>query len=803
MGGLGAGAVSFGADGRFREIAINNNRLAGERIAVSPFSGVAVRIAQGTTVYTRILQEQGKDADGLDPLRLQPGMLAWRGLYPVSYYRLKDDAAPAKVFMTAFAPLIPFDHEASIMPVFFLSLRVFNPADEALDVSVAFHWENFCGASSSHTPELPPKILPVSLQTEKPPAPPPIRKGSGQEDEDALPVRISPNALLFGHLREALFNEDGEYCLALRLKGDITPETLVWNPGDPAARATFWKSFEETGHLRAAAGHDDKGYAGAVGGRFRLAPGEDRRIDFVLAWHCPHFVTDGVEHGNGYANLFTGVTEVALQGLKFIKYYFASVEGWRQRILNASLPSWFNHALIDSLEIFPNHAVLTRLGDFGIFEDPSLPCVDAPVLRLHTSLAAQLFFPRFEDAALRRLAGDGTPGLPAFASGGAFPDDSPLACAERVLAIFRAYRFTGNLARIQSRWPQLCQSIEAALSRDRDGDGLPEGDGSCSSARGLNSMSAGLWSAALRAAASLAETLRKPRETKRFEALAAQAAESFDRLFWDNPAGYYRWGAHHNAASEALLCHAGQMAGQWYADLLDLGPIFPPDHISRAIGTIQQWNEDDSGWTTAVLPGEKPSGTRRESGHSSIETEAFFSPLLFACLLLHRANAGDAFRLAEAWLQRRRNYRSEAHEVISKAELLAIWPLFYAVLGLELNIPGRCLRFTPNLPEGITVLKAPLFSTACLGSVHFTEERQPEYRQHFRIRFDSPVRIENVILRVPADIKVEQVACEGNDGPVACQWSLIPGEGAARLHILIREEVTTIQSLAIRVLAGS
>lgn len=772
LGGLGAGVLYIGADGRFRHIGINNNRLPEDRIAVSPHSYVAIRIARGATVYATLLQaREARNYDSGLP-RLPQHKLAWRGLYPMSHYRLKDAAAPAEVFMTAFSPIIPFDHEASTLPVFFLSVRVQNQTDEALDVSVAFQWENLCGCTGRDAPPLPPRIFPARLDIEKQPdTSEAIRKDLVQEEAAPHEARLLPNALLFGLGETTADNADGGYCLALRPRDGMTLDTLIWNPRDPAQRAAFWQAFEGTGRLRLSSGYDGVPHAGAVGGSFRLNPGENRRADFVLAWHCPRFVVDEVDYGNGYTNLFPGAAEAAFQGLKFIEYYFASVEGWQQRLSNSTLPVWFSRMLIESLAYFSTHSMLTRQGAFGFIEDCDAPGMGGAILRMHASMALQLFFPRFEDAALRRLAGAEVPDLPSFATGSDSGEDSVLACAERVLSVYRAYCFTGNLARIQSLWPLLCSSMEKILAQHCDDDGLPED--SVSPAQHLEMMSASVWCAALRAASLLARILQQLRKASHFDTLAIKAAKQFDLQFWNETTGAYC----RRLPKGDMHCDAVALAGQWYADVLELGPLFPPHHVMRSLDTLrEQWKQE----AKSILPAPDSSAP-------------YFSPLLLACLWVRWGCAEEGLALAESCCK----------EPLNPAEALAIWPLLYALTGLELNIPERRLRIAPSLPEKRTEFHAPLFSTACLGSIHFLEELSPEYRQRLRVRFDSPVRIEEIVLRIPSGIEPTRVTCQGNDGPMACQWTLTPEFYSSRLRITIREEVTTIQSITIQVFAGA
>ena len=843
LGGIGAGCVEMGMDGRFRNITINNNRVPTERIGLSAFSFVALRVKVGQQVYTRVLQraeggDLGPGGSGTPCLSKQN--YAWRGLYPASDYRLVDRDCAADLLWSAFAPVVPFDYDASTLPAFFLGAHVRNPTDETLEVSVVFNWENLCGRTRDNIPAEIAPVFPEYVEVERDT---PVMRTEDELEEAAPPT---PNALIFGPASRLSSNADGQYCLAAKTRDGLDISVFAWDHENTEDQRSFWEGFRYEGNLAGLRSASESSRSGAVCCAFQLPPGGQRRVDFVLSWYCPRFSVGQKNHGNGYTNRFSDSLEVARNGLEHVSYYFSAVKEWHRRVQSSSLPKWLNEMLINSSYVFSTNTVHTKSGLFGMMESPSNGKVCDWASRLYSSLGTLLFFPRLEKDELSlscQARNDKVPeqlcqhlGVLAL-EGGAFDGSEDCQVnlwSQLVLASYRNYIFTGESVPAQEVFPRLRSSVVAILARDVDRDGLPEvGTDTAYNGirvRGLTSYTAGLWVVALRAYGSLAKHLGHIEEAKRFELVHRRASESFETWYWDGELGYYRFyfqpdsGSHvamvdGNACGEDAgmpshrACNVGQLAGQWYADFLGFGDLFQRAHMTRAMKMILRYNATDSGMSDLCMPSVAgvPNSESIRAGAEAVEESTFgwpgFSAGHFAALLIGRGLVREGFSILERQWNSIHRYRRKAFDQpklwnIAENDTvggslerhcsgLSVWYSLYAVQGFLLDVAAEYLRVMPNLSEDMEQLRAPLFTPNCFGMLTFRETRNGLYRQHLTVSFDSPVSIKVIELRVPLEVNSISVQCVTSTGAVTTECSLQTESHYQRLIVTPRHAITT------------
>lgn len=845
LGGAGAGYIEFGPDGWFRNLTINNNRAPDARIPVAEHSFLALR-AGGERPYARILQAEAAAAppraEG-GPPRLAAKHLAWRGLYPVANYAVLDPACPVKAIVSAFSPIIPFDYDASVLPLVLFGVRCDNPGPEPVEVSLLLNVESLSGRTA-HTPaerdgrggavlalEEAPKIVPSAERRTRakdtapePPPPPPRHNGIEMGSPDAPPT-----------------NAHGHYCVAARPTDGIEVTVMPWDLARAEDEAALWRNFLMHGHLEQATTGSETVSAGAVCAKFTLPPGGTARADFVFAWYCPRNEVDGTDQGNGYTARMTDAVEVAKTGLRNAEYYYSSVEGWRGRLKASTLPRWLNDTLINSCHVLTTNGIYTRDGRFGLMRGDGDPTAGLLHLRRYHALGTSLFFPRFEDIELAAFASAEDPLMekrfPAWLGTGclhapSFKDVDLIQVdlvSEFVLSALRNYLFTGNLARLQALLPRLQEAMALACGRDLDGDALPEVampartyDGIL--LQGLNAITCGMWIAALRAYARIAEQTRQPEEAARHTALAQRAALSFERYFWDDEKAYYRL-AHDprlpldQQPPQSAACHSAQLTGQWYADFLGLGSLHDRGHIQRALGTLERYNERTFGLLSAVMPDgrpvENPDGTPNE-GHLAWPAHIAAH---YACLQIQRGQVERGMRVLEK-TYRNMLYRHDrifnhpdrwdlaADQALPRQVLgrhvgaLSIWYVLYALTGVELNQAQASIRIMPRLPRGTHTIETLLFTPACLGRLRYQEDEPGgAYRQRLHISLDSPITLQRIELRLPAHVERVAVSCELPDGPFETTHVITGDDKSRRLTITARRPVIANTALSVNVVA--
>ncbi len=836
LGGVGAGYVEFCPDGRFRNIAINNNRTPHTRIPLSKHSFLALRLrSESGWRYERILRHALPDepqASHPVPPSLEAQQTEWRGLYPTAQLSLVDPHCPVRVLWGAFSPIIPFDHDASALPAIFVSLHCSNPTQDSIEASVLFNWENLCGFTRQRVPGKLPQIAMATIEENPAPTIPGIEPHGDQQGLDL------PNALVFSSQGGIADNADGQYCVVVRPQDDAEVSLVAWDPEDEESCRAFWSGFTERGDVGGLFLGDTLPRAGAVCTTFTLPPGRSHRADFMLSWYCPRFVVGEQDLSNAYTNRFGNAIDVAQNNLRHYKYYFTSIEDWHKRLLSSSLPAWLGRLLINSTAVFSTNTVYTKNGNFAMREDPLDTAAGRLETRLYRSLGTLLFFPRFEEneLALHMESKEDDRGctvIPVLRRMSAaegvrdhWGGSQVLLGAQLVLSAYRNFLLTGNLAPMQSLYPKLRSVVRGLVKSAEDGDGLPSPDGVHTTwdgldVTGLDSPTASLWIAALKAFAKLADRLQDSEEKMACEEQAARAAEAFEKHFWDEERGHYRFfipqADEHGGATNAALCHTGQLAGQWVADLLGLGRVVRRERIGRSLETLSRMNQGEKGFFRAVHADGSPCRHRSLAGTEQ-DLELLWPSYLaadYACLELRHGNPQRALAPLEQYL-------GSAHARMGRicglpdrlpvvgdgpldpnrephASGLAIWHLLYAMTGFHMYAAHRRIRVAPMLPESKGKCRLPLFTPACLGWLDYHEHTGEPYRQELHMTFDSPVSVEEIELRVPETVDEVEVACATNEYEIVTSHALAPTREGKRLTIKFRSLAAASQMLRVEV----
>ncbi|MFA6239719.1 MAG: GH116 family glycosyl hydrolase [Candidatus Hydrogenedentales bacterium] len=823
LGGIGAGSMELGRDGRFRNITINNNRTAADRIDVSGGAFLALRAACRGKVQTRILQPDVAlpfAEAGIVPQFTTSEQLGWRGLYPSSNYRLEEGLFPLEVSMTALSPIIPYDDQASALPVIFLSFYINNPSDVSYEVSALVNWENLCGCTRNSFPERRGPIRPVVVKDERPKLKQPTEEEGTEEDP-----RMA--GLEFGFRGDIRSNAEGNYCLLAKQQQDVAVTVMGWNERDPRELDVLWGQFHYDGRLSNKISRSEESHSGAVCSTFDLPPKKGRSLVYVFAWYCPVFEAGGLDQGNGYTNKFEDSIAVATQALTYYRYYFKAVDDWHNRILSSSLPRWMSRMLINNNYVFSTNAILTKGNDFSLMESPENPMTGAMDRRFYGSIGTQLFFPRLDDgelALVSRFKDDSAPGRIYRYLGesclhqpthGSAPGELIDVNIKYILMVYRNYITTGRRFIVDHIFPRAHQAMEHVLSCDRDHDGLPEQKGVSSTydgweINGVSSYAGSLWIAALRAFSRLCRKLGHKDEAAKWDEVLLRAMKSFEEKLWYEEGGYYRlaWdaAAPEGRPQEDNTCFSGQLAGQWYADYLCLGALFPPDHIKRALAAICRLNEKKTG----LASGSTPEGESITSIASAEAAWPSFDTAQFACLLIrHGYPDRGIYSVQKAYKnihgRRGRTFNQPMNWNLATNDACgpnadrhmaspSSWHLLFAIVVYHLNVPDGAFWLRPNLPRGVYSLSAPVFTPLSFGWVKFREDDEPVYRQVVHLSFDSPIKLKTIVLRLPDEVEDVQIRCESTD-KVEDVDHVIGVDGKERLLEIITKEPIMVGNL--------
>lgn len=797
MGGLGTGTLSFCEDGRFRSLQINNNRNCAEAIPVAPHSFLAVRVAHKDDVYLRRLQTplDGHDAEHLLP----PSGLAFRGDFPQADCRVNEAACPVDITFGIYAPFVPYDYEASTLPLLFIAFQVTNTSDLPQDVSTVMNWQNLCGHAKETAPHTCPPIERHVVVTEDDwenakhnrdgDNERRLHTGTGKvakgRDKVYFEGDIAPNALRFNTLNDVENNADGQYGLVTRWSDRAAITHRVWDPEDPPSAQAFWEDFSRLGGFERAGDSGPQPRCGALCNRATLAPGEKRTVEFVISWYAPRYVVGGVDQGNYYANTSPDALAIAKKGLVNGTYYHASVSAWRQRLGTTGYPWELVRPILASCTVLSGHALHTQSGAFGLVQGSADPRVNYLRDRWHSSLPLLLFYPRLEMETLERIGrlaqqdgqrlllseGMGHMEQPEYIGPGAAQVESG---ATLVLTAYRNYLYSGNLPAISQLVPHLQRVMAQLLAQDKNLDGFPdiqsEGPGlEGAFATGLNVITAGIWLVALQACEALVAMKRMP-PTPLYARARERATQHFERYFWDEQHGYYTLYPADSppTASEPPLnaaCHPGQLTAVWMADVLGFDEVFPETRIRRAIAAVTRMNLHEDGLSTLAWP----EGGAATSGATASQ---WYRVVPYVCVRLHREPFHQVYRETEALI--RRGFQSSPGAPTHVSQL-APWYLFLAQPVVQMRVGAKRLLLRPDARHSEEGKTHTLITPRGFGEVVLHVKTAPPFRAVIRFSMDVPVELTAIYLHL-----------DSNPGPLEGSFEL--PEGAVPITIAVEEQ---------------
>lgn len=807
LGGIGTGCIELGIDGRMRNVTINNNRWAENRIPVVPGSFAAVRALVRGKVSTRILQSSSsipwEDA-GITPQFCTQEQLGWRGLYPIAAYTLRDDSFPLFVRWQGMGLIVPYELDASTVPAILLQFTVENPTDKYVDASILFNWENICGCTKDEWPGDRGNVVPI------------FQMGSG--DEEAR--RIS--GIQFGMESGIARNEEGAYCLVPRVNDGSRWSFAKWNGNNAGDTEEFWNRFVYDADLQDMFDTGDAQHLGAACATHNIPPKNKHTFHIALSWYCPQFTIGDTDFGNAYTNFVSSANEAAGRALRHTAYYTNAISKWHQRLTSSSLPKWFPRMLLNSMHVMSTNTIYTREKKCAMMETPATPVLSTGDRRLYGSIGTLLFFPDFElhefDALLsmqRPTMRGGLDRHAGFKSLGAVTPSGiqPQADlgASLILVAYRNYAMTGRMVSLQQDYPKLksiAHYIESNFVEENGLISLSDGRTTFEDwpIEGSDSYTNSLWIAAIRTYSILADRMGEETESAWANDLFSRAQTSFSESLWHGT-GYYRHYKSPNAVHDG--CNAAQLAGVWQSDFLMLGGLFPPDKVAKALDTIRHGNISKHLYARGVMPDRRPwpvpegSPTYNTGTSWPLLTLAATSALqvtrgkvdrgLYECMKLQEhvlVNGERTFNQPLQWDIGGRiasGFGSDRH-----FSATSVWHMYFALLGFFPDAANQTFWLTPNLPLNVDEVNAPLFTPLGAGSLMYRVHPGPPYSQQMRLVFESPVTVNRFVVRVPNAIQSVNVQVLNNGDPMGSDH-YIGSDGFRKLVEIVPQYPVTIQ----------
>lgn len=836
LGGIGTGAMEYGPDAIPRNITINNNRTVVTRIPVSPNAFTAIRVSTPSKSYTRILQpgtEIPFEEAGVSPEHTPEEHLSWHGLYPTANYKFRDAFLPVPFQWTAMATLIPYDNEASNLPINLHFFKFKNNTDEPITVSALMNWENLRGCFENSTTPYRGQIHPIYMTD--------VDEYLHTHSQMRNVGMSVPIGLSFAVDEEDMTSYEGNYCLAAANSKGVKVSHQAWDIASKEDIRTLWTNFEGRGELNNTYNRKSTAHHGAVCATKTLEPGDFVGLTFCLSWYFPVYTMANEDVSNYYCRNYSNSIQVAEEGLKNATYFQKAVMNFHERFLKSSLPEWYSRMLINNTHVLTTNTVLTRENEYAMMESPADPFMGVLDRSFYSSFGTMLFFPSYADTELNLLSSTDdtkTPGRiyrdlgketvhhPGYGGG---PVEMIDLNAKFILMSYRNFHMTGKYASLMQIHPRLKEAIEYGMKMDYDGDGIPDAMGDSTTFKGwamygLTAYSSGLWIAAMVAYADLTRELKHEEEARFYEETAKKALNHIEKRLWLNDKGYYR--LFHNAkpirdshprVNDA--CHSAQLAGAWVADFLKLGGWFPKARIQEALNSIDEINQRKFGYTKGSNSDHSPAENEDDFGEKSHAERSWpaFEAVYLACTHIQQGNVDKGMHILNniyrnihlrnnlqfnqplSWnpdTNEPAGWKNDHH-----MSALSVWHSLYALLGFFLSVPRKAIAIAPNLPKGVTRLNVPLVTPVSFGRLKYECLQEP-YRQNVLINFESPLTIRTIQLAIPRTLKNPMISVKLDDETTSFTTEIKQNQTMNELNIRLTQELQMQQPILIRITEG-
>jgi uncharacterized protein (DUF608 family) len=522
------------------------------------------------------------------------------GHYPVADIEFETDA-PVGVGMRAWAPFLPGDVTDSMIPAIVFEIHVRNVRDAPQNGTVAFSF----------------------------PGPTQEESGSTKFTRERIQGRFTAEEVRGTLASYALGVVNEKHA---RTGGELGPNAAAWAAIDKQLPPVVSTS---------------PGASVAVD--FRLAPGKERVVRFVLAWHAPTW--NGVGHNGAskvyegysgtprtfthmYAKFYPSAAETARLVAEKHAILLARVLAWQQVIYAENrLPAWLRDSLINVLYMITEDGywaqkqppvpewVREEDGLFGMNECPrGCPQIECIPCSFYGSLPIAYFFPQLELSTLRGYKGyQFEDGAPTWIFGG---------CTGRTPYIdfaypTRGYQFATNgisLAALVDQflmcrdtpdkkylhefYPMIKQCMvwtahlrttpeygvgDRLISMPDKNEGTEWFEAPEPGWCGMTAHVGGLHLAQLRITERMARGVGDTAFAGQCAAWITAAQATMEKRLWDER-GYYLNFLEPETGRRSDLVFGYQLDGEWVADHHGLAPTLPADKILKVLETIQRCN---------------------------------------------------------------------------------------------------------------------------------------------------------------------------------------------------------------------
>ncbi len=570
LGGIGAGCIQINGKAERAIWQIFNN-FKGVFVPHS-FFAVRAKAADGEPVV-RALQ-----TSPVGPFEAMKS-LTFRGEYPFGWYDFEEPEMPVAVSMETFSPLIPFNARDSAIPCAIFNLTARNTSEKKVHVSFLATQQNAVGFAGEGKIE--------------------GRRFAGYGGNRNRVVKAAGETILHMTI-ERKKDSAGYGDMALAAFDDEATATASWDTLD-----ALLKDISRDGQLsgREIAGLSPTGQTldGALAAPFTLEPGRSRTVTLVLSWYFPngrHGAGRWGGKGNMYANWWDGAVSVASDVHNRFDELTRLTRLYHDTFYASNLPHWLLDRMTSQVAVLRSKTCFwTEGGYFGGWEGccPGSGCCNGNCAHVwHYAQAHARLFPfiarRMREEALEHQQEDG--GIPFRQPAGAVATDGQ--CGE-ILEAYREHLCSTNGVWLKENWPKVKKAMEYTIARwDKDEDGVlsgPQHNTLDANLGGSTTWLGSMYLAALAASEKMALLEGEPKVAQRYRQIRNSGSKKQNETLWNGEYYIQIPDAQSRATRDFLTgCDVDMMLGQWWANQLDLGWLYPPERVKSSLQSLFKYN---------------------------------------------------------------------------------------------------------------------------------------------------------------------------------------------------------------------
>ena len=760
IGALGGSLIRMNgkAERRWWQIFNNFEERAGSGIVPNSFFALRTKTKNATVVKALQTSSIGS-FQAMDRLSFQ-------GEYPLGWYNFGDDELPVDVTLEAYNPLIPMDLKNSAIPCGIFRVKVKNVSAKKVEINLLATQQNAVGFSGYNT-----IAGPNNRQC----------TGYGQ-NKNTIITRADKTSLQMtgttGSMQLSAYAGEVSYSASWK---DLTS---LYND--------FSHDGKLTGEKAATSPEAEKTVDGALSTGFALQAGEEKTITFVLSWHFPKGTFGRsdiplwyfVEGGSQYENWWINANDVDSYVAENFDYLDTTTRLYHETMYSSTLPRYMLDRISSNLCVLKSPTSFwTKDGYFGVWESTSYKeewfgnCKHV----YHYAQGHARIFPelgrilRKQD--LNTITDEGL--LPSRDGEWNNAIDGHFGS---ILGVYREHLLSDNNNFLSEAWPRTKKAMDYTISTfDSDHDGMMSGTHhntlDCN-VSGTSPWIGSLYMAALKACEKMAAIMGETQTAAAYNKIWTVGVENQNTQLWSDSLGYYIEKPE-NLPNTLVMANAvslDMLLGQWWANQLNLGQIYPVDRTKAALSKIFNTNKftdpgqgyfpsfrdflgtGDTGWQMFVHTDSIPANSIRYYNEvmSGFEYAA-------AATMLQYGMIDEGSAMVKAISQRYDGrFRSEGEVHLANNSCvfgtgspfgedecgdfygrpLSSWSVLLALQGFIYDGPQQTIGFKPVLKSEN---HASFFTTSAAWGLFSQTQTQSEQTADIEVKFGT-AQIKNIVL---------------------------------------------------------